>query len=468
MFRRFSTNFAILSIFLDAVLILVAIAAAVTIRPQLSLSPLLQPLENVELPLTIYLYGPLLWVGTLFLASAYAPQRTYKVVDELQRVVIGVAFAALSSAGLLYLTHRTVSRALFLTFVLLSFSLLLVWRLGARLAWRISDAPPMHCRVLIVGAGKVGREVAQTVREYDWAGMELVGYLDDDLAKAENGLPVWGTLDEAPRVILAQEVDEVVIALPRRAHQRISHLVSLLHELPVCVRVVPDYFALALHRADVREFAGIPMVDLRAPALSDVERMFKRSFDLVVGGVLTLLALPVMGIVALAVKLDSPGPVLFRQQRVGENGQLFTMYKFRSMVCGADEMQCEVNERDEDGHVIHKTKHDPRITRVGRFIRRFSLDELPQLFNVLNGDLSLVGPRPELPWLVEEYDLWQRKRFVVPQGLTGWWQINGRSDKPMHLHTEEDLFYIQNYSPWLDLYILLKTPWVILRGKGAY
>jgi lipopolysaccharide/colanic/teichoic acid biosynthesis glycosyltransferase len=183
---------------------------------------------------------------------------------------------------------------------------------------------------------------------------------------------------------------------------------------------------------------------------------------------LTLLCLPLMGLIALAIKLDSPGPVLFRQARVGENGELFHMLKFRSMVVNAEQLQTAVNEVDADGHLIHKREDDPRVTRVGRFIRRWSLDELPQFFNVLKGEMSLIGPRPELPWLVEKYEPWQRKRFAVPQGLTGWWQVNGRSDKMMHLHTDEDLYYIQNYSLWLDIYILLKTPWVILRGKGAF
>jgi len=123
---------------------------------------------------------------------------------------------------------------------------------------------------------------------------------------------------------------------------------------------------------------------------------------------------------------------------------------------------------DDQGELIHKTKGDPRVTRLGRFLRRFSLDELPQFFNVLSGNMSLVGPRPELPYLVERYKPWQRKRFDVPQGMTGWWQIHGRSDKPMHLHTEDDLYYIQNYSIWLDIQILIETLWIILRGKGAY
>jgi len=144
------------------------------------------------------------------------------------------------------------------------------------------------------------------------------------------------------------------------------------------------------------------------------------------------------------------------------------MYKFRSMVPDAEKRQHEVLRYTEDGKVIHKVPDDPRVTRVGRFIRRTSLDELPQLINVLKGEMSLVGPRPELPWLVEQYEAWQRKRFAVPPGITGWWQISGRSERLMHLHTEDDLYYIQHYSPLLDLQILWKTIGVVLKRSGAY
>jgi len=172
--------------------------------------------------------------------------------------------------------------------------------------------------------------------------------------------------------------------------------------------------------------------------------------------------------VALAVKLDSPGPALFVQERIGENGQPFRMVKFRSMVVGAEQMSSSVITRNREGVVVHKKPDDPRVTRVGRFIRRSSLDELPQIINVLRGEMSLVGPRPELPWLVEHYESWQQRRFAVPPGMTGWWQINGRSDRLMHMHTEDDLYYIQNYSPWLDLQILWRTIGVVLHGRGAF
>lgn len=196
--------------------------------------------------------------------------------------------------------------------------------------------------------------------------------------------------------------------------------------------------------------------------------MSKRVFDLLFASIALLFALPLMALVALLVYLEDGPPIIFRQTRVGRDGQLFQIYKFRTMVKNAEELQDQLITRDPQGNLIYKTPHDPRITRVGRILRRFSLDELPQLFNVIAGSMSLVGPRPEIPYLVEKYEPWQRQRFAVLPGMTGWWQINGRSDKPMHLHTEDDLYYIQNRSLWLDLRIILQTIWVVLIGKGAY
>jgi lipopolysaccharide/colanic/teichoic acid biosynthesis glycosyltransferase len=196
--------------------------------------------------------------------------------------------------------------------------------------------------------------------------------------------------------------------------------------------------------------------------------MLKRAFDFVFGLLALFFTLPVMALSVLMVYLEDGPPVIFRQKRVGKDGQLFEMFKIRTMVKNAEQLRNQVEMRDEDGNLIHKAKDDPRVTRVGRLLRRFSLDELPQLFNVLTGTMSLVGPRPEIPYLVEMYEPWQRKRFDVLPGITGWWQVNSRSDKPMHLHIEDDLYYIQNYSIWLDLKIILRTIWVVLIGKGAY
>jgi len=181
-----------------------------------------------------------------------------------------------------------------------------------------------------------------------------------------------------------------------------------------------------------------------------------------------LISLPVMAVIAVFIKLDSPGPVIFKQQRVGENGRLFNMYKFRTMEPDAEAHHSDLIQTTPEGQIIHKFYDDPRVTQVGRYLRQLSLDELPQLINILKGDMSLVGPRPELPWLVETYEPWQRKRFEVPQGLTGWWQINGRADRLMHENTEEDLYYIKNYSLWLDIQILWRTLKAVIDRRGAF
>ena len=268
-------------------------------------------------------------------------------------------------------------------------------------------------------------------------------------------------------LIRDQGAEELWVALPARAYERISQVVAAAGELPVRIKIAPDYFSMALVRAKAEILGGIPLVGLREPVIEGADRVIKRSFDLLAGSLSLFLAALPMAVIALLIRLDSRGPVLFRQQRVGENSRLFDMFKFRTMVADAEHRQAQVTVTNDDGQVIHKHKDDPRVTRFGHFLRRYSLDELPQLFNVLRGEMSLVGPRPEMPWLVDRYEPWQRKRFAVPQGITGWWQVNERSDKPMHLNTDDDLYYVYNYSLWLDLRILLMTPLAALCAAGA-
>jgi exopolysaccharide biosynthesis polyprenyl glycosylphosphotransferase len=220
-------------------------------------------------------------------------------------------------------------------------------------------------------------------------------------------------------------------------------------------------------QSSVESLGGIPLIGLREPRISGVPWATKRLFDVVMTVLLLALTWPLMVLIAVAIRLDSPGPVIFRQQRVGENGRQFWMYKFRTMCADAEARGPHLGF-DAQGHPIYKWRADQRVTRVGRWLRRTSLDEMPQFFNVLRGDMSLVGPRPEMLFLVERYDAWQRQRLAVPPGITGWWQINGRSDLPMHLNTQFDLYYIRNYSLWLDLKILWRTLGVVARGEGAY
>jgi exopolysaccharide biosynthesis polyprenyl glycosylphosphotransferase len=424
---------------------------------------------EIHLPLIIYPFSVVIWVSVFLFLSVYDGRRNFRVTEELTNVTIASVLAAVFLSGSLYLSFRTVSRLLFIVFCSTNYLFVVFWRLGYRLIFQLGASKLVsNRRVLIVGAGPVGRQLEESITSKPYLGLTIVGFLDDDPEKQENCQDILGTLDAAHFIVKKSNPDDVVIALPQRAYEKVNQLVAELHDLPVKVWVIPDYFQLALHKAVIEEFADIPMLDLRAPALNDYQRMVKRAFDLVVGIPSLFLVLPFMGLIALAIKLDSPGPAIFIQRRVGENGKLFWMYKFRSMVKDADQRLAEVIRHDPNGNIIHKSPNDPRITRVGRFLRRTSFDEFPNLINVFRGEMSLVGPRPELPVLVEQYEPWQRKRFAVPQGITGWWQVNGRSDKPMHLHTEDDIYYVQHYSIILDVKILLKTVWVALRGKGAY
>lgn len=468
MLKRFGTSFVVWLFLADLALTGYTLHLSGTLRLGLSLGTDLD-LKKVTLSFHIYLMVALIWAVVFQIFSVYDPKQTLRLTDELQQLILAIFMSTLTFAGALYFSFRDISRLQVVYFLGLDLALLLSLRVLLRLIFRLQGGRRYHARrVLVIGAGKVGQKVAAMIHEYAWAGLELVGYLDDDSCKRGNGLPILGVLEDTPRLVKELEIDEVIVALPLRDHERLAAVTYALQQVPVNIRVVPDYFNLVFLRASVEDFGGMPLITLREPALTEFQRVVKRAFDLAAGTVLTIASLPLMALIALIIKLDSPGPVIFKQQRVGESGKLFLMYKFRSMIDGADKHREKVLKQAPDGTIIHKRPDDPRVTRAGRFIRAFSLDELPQMLNVLKGEMSLVGPRPEMPWLVEKYEDWQLKRFTVPQGITGWWQVNGRSTKLMHEHTEEDMFYIKNYSLLLDLQILGRTVGAVLKRRGAY
>jgi exopolysaccharide biosynthesis polyprenyl glycosylphosphotransferase len=423
--------------------------------------------QFVALPWPVYLMTAIIWPIVLSLTTTYNTHaRSHdRLSTELRSLLLGVGLALMVLAGALYFSYRQVPRRQFFYFGLIDFSLLALVRLVAYLCRRNGHVP----RLLVAGAGKIGQEIGQQIhRHKDW---QLIGFLDDDPAKVGTQIakaPVLDTLDKLEQVVRSQKIDTVIFALPLCAHKRLMTLVLDLEKLPVEASVVPDYFDLAFFRTQIDDSLGLPIIRLRASAIEGNLRLAKRLLDLTIAIPMVMLCLPFLPIVALIIRLDSPGPALFRQSRVGENCHTFHIWKLRTMVQNADELLPKVIQETSNGQIIHKHPDDPRITRVGRFLRRFSLDEFPQLWNVLKGEMSLVGPRPELPWLVERYEGWQRKRFAVPAGITGWWQVSGRSDRPMHLHVEDDLYYIHNYSIWLDLRILWRTIGTVVSRKGAY
>jgi len=466
--RSWSRN-ALARLLIDLTLTEASLLGAWLLRPLL---PFGRPLDGGQSLMAAPLCGmvAVVWAAAFLLLSVYET-REQRAVDEVQAVVVATTLATLVVASVLYFSYREISRLLIVTFYLLDLALLVGWRVLLRVKLSRAGVPHPAARlVLIVGVDEGGRDVCRMIQSHEWAGMKAVGFLDDRLAPGTRveGIPVLGTVAEAREYVTLLSVDEVVIALPLRRYDKFFGMLDEWLTLPATVRVVPDHIKSSLFRARLADFAGVPMITLQKPALTPFERAVKRAFDLAVASIWAISAIPLGVLIAIAVRLDSPGPVIFRQKRVGEGGRLFWMLKFRSMVKDAEQHQDEVLELNKEGMPLAKHVNDPRMTRVGRIIRRTSLDELPQLINVLRGEMSIVGPRPELPVFVERYEPWQWQRLLVPQGLTGWWQVNGRSDKPMYLHTEDDLYYIQNYSLLLDIQILWRTAAAVVKREGAY
>jgi exopolysaccharide biosynthesis polyprenyl glycosylphosphotransferase len=465
-------NLDIVVVVASVLVTLLMLLLASHVRAWLDIGRPLMPGDN-HLPPTLYIVVACIWLTVLLFMSVQRVLWEPHMLDGLWRLVVAAMLNDLILAGFLYLFFRELPRLLFVYFALLDLCALVAFFMLARwlVGLRVQEAGSRR-RVLIAGAGATGAKIALAFERNHPAATEVVGFLDDGLAAGDTIGQRWsvlGGLRDAEAVISDTAADEVVVALSLQDHPSAVGLVRRLQPLPVHIRLVPDFLDFAVMRASVDYIEGMPVVGLRVPALSDEARLIKRLFDIVVSGVLLVLLSPLFALVALLIKAHSPGPVFYYAERIGENGRPFHMLKFRSMVADADARLPEVMMRGDDGKLRFKHPDDPRVTRVGGWLRRTSLDELPQLLNVLRGEMSLVGPRPELPNVVrDEYEPWQWSRFTVPQGMTGWWQINRRGYEHQHLCTADDLYYIQNYSIQLDLLILFRTIGVVLRGEGAY
>ncbi len=467
MFRRFRRYLTFLAIG-DVLLTVAALGAAVLLRPVLPWGRSIAG-QSVLVSPVVYAVVALLWPIGFQTLGVYDSRLATNVLAQVRRLTIAVPVSVFVLGGFLYFTFRDISRLLIIYFALANWALLVLLRVGGgRLLQALRDVRNTAGRVLIVGAGETAARVADIIERELNPAYQVAGFACDTEPGEERCRPILGSIAETPRVAWETGCDEIVIALPSECHEQIERIVYDLQEQPVHIHIVPDSFRLAMVRARTETLFGLPMVGLREPVIDGVDWALKRTFDLLATVVLLPLALPVMALIAIAVKLHDGGPILFRQERIGENGSPFRILKFRTMVPGADSLQDHVTALDDDGNHVYKTRRDPRVTGVGAFLRRWSLDELPQLLNVLRGEMSLVGPRPEQAFVVDQYEPWQRQRLAVPPGITGWWQVSGRSDLPMHLNTQYDLFYIRNYSLWLDLKILWGTVGAVLQRRGAF
>ncbi|MDR2529252.1 MAG: sugar transferase [Synergistaceae bacterium] len=401
--------------------------------------------------------------------------RTWMFWDETREALKASTTAVLVIVTYLFALKLQFSRLLVVAGTALFVPTCLFTRYCARrLAVRLGL---LRTAVLVIGAGKAGKLYAQKVARHPFMGCQIVGFLDDDPRKLNyrvTGIPVLGRLEDFEEATRGLDVDEVIVAIPTAGRDLLARILNIVEMRVKRVSYIPDMYMLTTFSAIMRDIDGLPMISATQGLLSPINRLLKSVMDYCGAVVALLLFSPLFLYVAWKIKKDDGGEVLFEHNRVGQDLTPFKMRKFRTMVPDAEKILEELlkdEERKKEFELAFKFKEDPRVTKVGYFLRKTSLDELPQLFNVLKGEMSLVGPRPIVKKEVELYygERTARQIFNVKPGLTGFWQVSGRNDvQDYQQRIDLDLYYIRNWSPWLDIVILFRTMQVLLNANGAY
>ncbi|HXO20695.1 MAG TPA: sugar transferase [Thermoanaerobaculia bacterium] len=422
----------------------------------------------------------LIWGSLLLFSGRYRSHRTVPLLDEAWAILRVCATGAVLFTLILYigrlddrlLRADRISRFLVLLFALFSCLFLLTEKIAIRLTSRYVRTHGFNYRtVLIVGTSRSATQIAESIHGHRFWGYRILGFVvganDEPVEPWTSRYPILGEVKHIPRIVENNVVDDVIFAVHRRELDRLEDLFLSLQEQGIRTRFAMDLFPHTRARVEIEELDGMPLLSFATTPTNPLQLMAKRVLDVGMAALILLLALPAVAGIALLIKLTSGGNILFRQTRCGLNGRFFTLYKFRTMVEGAEDRRRELLHLNEMNGPVFKLKSDPRVTGFGRFLRKFSLDELPQLWNVLRGDMSLVGPRPPIPEEVARYQRWQRRRLAMKPGLTCLWQISGRNDIDFDRWIQLDLEYIDSWTPMLDLKILLKTIPVVLSGRGA-
>jgi len=403
-----------------------------------------------------------IWILICAFHGHYAHRERISSLNEITRLFRATEEMWLATFVISFmLRHYSLGRAVVLFSVIPQFIYLYTSRTILRAVKRRATRRGKGLkRVLIVGTGETARRALLRIVDHPEVGYELaglVGRTDDPPPRAVNHAPYLGSIERLEHLIRQHKVDEVFLADPNLPDNDKLNLIARCDETGVSFKIVSQMFEVTNAQIRIDVLDDLPVIPLQSGGLGPLRSFIKRIMDILVSGTLLILSLPLAILIAIWIRLDSPGPALFTHDRVGVHGRRFRLWKFRTMT--TDTHPYDTAPTDSD---------DPRITRAGRILRRFSLDELPQLWNVVLGDMSMVGPRPEMPQIVERYEPWQRIRLEVKPGLTGLWQIIGRKNLPLELNLEYDLYYIKNQSLVLDLVILLKTIPAVVFGRGAY
>lgn len=417
---------------------------------------------------------PFAWLFAMQAGRGYEQRYLYVGSDEYRRVLaVGATLIALL-ATVSYATMAEISRFYMVTSLVLAIGLDLTGRYALRriLHHRWRSGRSLH-RVVLVGYERTVAEATRRLAADQRHGLQVVAAcLPPDRNRHrlnDVDVPVLGTFLDIPEAVESARADTVaVLPCPEMDGLALRRLAWELEQTQTRLLISPGLLDVAGPRTTVRPMSGLPLLHVEHAELSGPRRLVKALLDRVVSAVATLVLAPLLLVIALAIRLDSKGPALFHQVRVGKGGKEFVVYKFRTMVTDAEELLGELEGDDDGNGVLFKLRQDPRVTRVGRLLRRTSLDELPQLLNVLRGEMSLVGPRPPLPAEVDRYGVDVRRRLAVRPGITGLWQVSGRSDLSWDESVRLDLTYVENWTFWLDLVILVKTVRAVAKGTGAY
>jgi exopolysaccharide biosynthesis polyprenyl glycosylphosphotransferase len=429
------------------------------------------PAATVDYTLVTAIATPVL-VAIFWIYGLYEPRQVLSPVIEFKQVFHGMV----AGTVLLFLSDSFLNLKLARGWVLIAFVGGCIVVGGERLVVRkmlhyVRRRGGSTTRTIVLGANHEAATVARTLEREAWLGYKIVGFVDDAPPRGPEigAVPeLLGSTAELADLIEEHAVGLVLVSASAFDAAKLNRLFWELQEIDVDLQVTSGTIDLLASRMAVQSVAGVPLFYVRRTGMSRLQRTIKRAVDLT--GALSIIALcsPLLIATALWIRLDSRGGVFFRQLRIGRDGRPFTLWKFRTMVVDAEARRIELEHLSDGPGLLFKVKEDPRVTRAGRTLRRFSLDELPQLYNVLRGEMSLVGPRPALPSEVEQYDDWVRNRLKVKPGMTGLWQVSGRTETSFSDYLRYDLFYIQNWSLSLDLWIMWRTLRAVLSGEGAH